>query len=61
MKIEIETNNIVFSSMPVNQANKIIDDVLRYTSIGYIERLYNTLKQYMESEMLDLPEILQLK
>ena len=61
MKVEFETNEIVFSSMPVNQANKIIDNVLRYCSAGYIERLSETLKEYTEGLMSDLPEILQIK
>ena len=62
MKIEIETMEIKFgSSMSVNQANKIIDSVLRFCSIGYVESLYRTLKEYIEGEMSDLPEILQIR
>jgi len=59
MRIEIEANKINFnSSMTVSQANKIIDDVLKYCSIAYVKNLYEILKTYIENNMSDLPEIL---
>lgn len=62
MKIEIRTNEIKFdSSMSVIQASKIVDSVLRHCSVSYVENLYKVLKKYIEGEMSDLPEILQIK